>query len=1066
LAGPGPTRPKLDLLNPGRAARRVTLSDLSVRRPVLATVFSLLIIAFGAIAFTTLPLRELPDVDQPVVSISTSYPGASAQVVETQITRIIEDQLSGIEGVDIINATSRDGRSSINIEFTLDRDLEDAANDVRNAVSRARGNLPADVLEPVISKADSDSQPIIWYSLTSSTMDLVELSDYAQRYIVDRTGVIDGVANVQIGGDARRALRIWLDTDAMAARGLTVQDVENALRAQNLDLPAGYVQSQERDYQVRVERPFATPEEFGRLPLRGASDADAAVVRLGDIARIEFAPIEDRRIFRGNQQDQVGIGIVRQSQSNALDVGRAVKAEMERIQTSLPEGTQLVLTYDATVFIDQAISRVAQTLLESTLLVVLVIYLFLGSWRAAFIPTAVIPVCLIGAFLVLSIFGFTINLLTLLALVLAIGLVVDDSIVVLENAQRRVDTLGEPKLVASQRGARQVFFAVVATSAVLVAVFAPMLFVGGYVGKLFVELSVTIAGVVVISAFASLSLSPVMCSKLLRPASQSTKLARFVDSAMNGLRASYRASLEAVLQHKVLVFALFGGVLFTGWFLFSQLSSELTPAEDRGMLMTFISAPEGSGFEYTSRVMEQVEGTLAEYVEAGEVARFMVVLPGFGDQGTNRFSSGFAMVFLEPWGERRPASELMTELNQRFSQIPGATIRVGMPNAFQQRGGGDGASIVLLGAEYEPLAATAGRIVDRLREDPNFLRPRMNYEPSSPRVLVDIDRERAAALGVSVQSIGRTLEATMGARRVNTITDRGEEYYVYLQAERNERSNISDLTNKYVRSDRTGELVPLSTIVSLRTVGDSAERRRMNRQAAVTVSASIPGDYAIGDAMQVFEQIAQEEIGAQAISIDYTGQARQFRQATGAIGFAFVFALIIVYLVLAAQFESFVHPFVIMLSVPLALMGGLFGLFLFDNTLNIYSQIGLIILIALGAKNGILIVEFANQLRDEGKNIRDAILEASDLRIRPVLMTSIATMAGAVPLIAAHGAGSESRATIGAVIFFGLGVATMLTLFVVPAFYDLLARYTKSPETTARQIEDYAHAEAITRPAE
>lgn len=1043
----------------------MTLSDLSVRRPVLATVFSLLIIAFGAIAFTTLPLRELPDVDQPVVSISTSYPGASAQVVETQITRIIEDQLSGIEGVDVINAVSRDGRSSVNIEFTLDRDLEDAANDVRNAVSRARGSLPADVLEPVISKADSDANPIIWFSLNSSNLDLVELSDFAQRYIVDRLGVIDGVANVQIGGDARRALRIWLNTDALAARGLTVQDVENALRAQNLDLPAGYVQSQERDYQVRVTRPFETPEQFERLPLAGASDNDAAVVRLGDVARIEFAPIEDRRIFRGNRLDQVGIGIVRQSQSNALEVGRAVKAEVERIRSTLPEGTQLNLTYDSTVFIDQAISRVAQTLLESTLLVVLVIFLFLGSWRAAFIPTAVIPVCLIGAFLVLSIFGFTINLLTLLALVLAIGLVVDDSIVVLENAQRRVDTLGEPPLVASQRGARQVFFAVVATSAVLVAVFAPMLFVRGYVGKLFVELSVTIAGVVIISAFAALSLSPMMCSLLLKPAAQSTRLARFVDRALNGLRASYRASLEAVLANKAIVFVMFAGVVLGGGFLFTQLSSELTPAEDRGMMMAFVNAPEGSGFEYSSRVMEQVETTLMEYVDEGQLARFMVVLPGFGDQGTNRFSSGFVMMFLEPWGERRPAADLMTELNQRFSQIPGATIRVVMPNAFQ-RGGGDGTSIVLLGSEYEPLAATADRIMDRLRQDPNFLRPRMNYEPTSPRVLVDIDRERAASLGVSVQSIGRTLEATMGARRVNTITDRGEEYYVYLQAERDERSNIADLTNKYVRSDRTGELVPLSTIVSLRTVGDSAERRRMNRQAAVTIGASIPGDFAIGDAMHELETIAREEIGDQPISIDYTGQARQFRQATGAIGFAFAFALIIVYLVLAAQFESFVHPLVIMLSVPLALMGGLFGLYLFDNTLNIYSQIGLIILIALAAKNGILIVEFANQLRDEGRNVRDAILDAADLRVRPVLMTSIATMAGAIPLIVAHGAGSESRATIGTVIFFGLGVATMLTLFVIPVFYDLLARYTKSPEATAKQIEEFEHGEAAARPAE
>lgn len=1043
----------------------MTLSDLSVRRPVLATVFSLIIIAFGAIAFATLPLRELPDVDQPVVSVNTSYPGASAQVVETQITRVIEDQLSGIEGVDVINATSRDGRSSINIEFTLERDLEDAANDVRNAVSRARGNLPADVLEPVISKADSDANPIMWYSLSSSSMNLVELSDFAQRYIVDRLGVIDGVANVRIGGDARRALRIWLNTNAMAARGITVQDVENALRAQNVDLPAGYVQSQERDYQVRVTRPFATPEEFARMPLRAASDTDAAVVRLGDIARVEFAPIEERRIFRGNGRDQVGIGVVRQSQSNALEVGRAVKAEAERMQQTLPEGTSLDLTYDATVFIDQAIWRVAQTLFEATGLVVLVIYLFLGSWRAAFIPTAVIPVCLVGSFLILAIFGFTINLLTLMALVLSIGLVVDDSIVVLENCQRRVDTLGEPKLVASQRGARQVFFAVVATSAVLVAVFAPMLFVGGYVGRLFVELSVTVAGVVVISAFASLSLSPVMCSKLLRPAAQSTPLARFVDRMLNALRASYRASLDAALAHKPVVFAMFAGVLLGGAFLYSQLSSELTPPEDRGMMMAFVNAPEGSGFEYTSRVIEQVEATLAEYVEQGEVARYMVVLPGFGDAGTNRFSSGFAMIFLEPWGKRRPVPELQTELNARFSQIPGATIRVIMPNAFQ-RGGSDSASIVLLGSEYEPLAATADRIMERLREHPTFLRPRMNYEPTSPRVMVDIDRERAAALGISVQAIGRTLEATMGARRINTITDRGEEYYVYLQAEREERSDIADLANKYVRSDRTGELIPLSTVVSLRTVGDSAERRRMNRQAAITVGASIPGGFAIGDAIGELERIAVEEIGDQPISIDYSGQARQFRQATGALGFAFGFALIIVYLVLAAQFESFVHPLVIMLSVPLALAGGLFGLFLFDNTLNIYSQIGLIILIALAAKNGILIVEFANQLRDQGRPIREAILEASDLRVRPVLMTSIATMAGALPLILAHGAGAESRVTIGTVIFFGLAVATMLTLFVVPVFYDLLAKYTKSPEATAKKIEEFEHGEAAARPAE
>lgn len=1043
----------------------MTLSDLSVRRPVLATVFSLLIIAFGLIALTSLPLRELPDVDRPIVSVNATYPGASAEVVENQVTRIIEDQLSGIDGIDVIHSNSRDGRSSINIEFSLDRDLEDATNDVRNAVSRARGQLPPDLDEPVIRKADADAEAIIWYSLESTTLDRIQLTDYAERYVVDRLAVLDGVANIQIGGSFRPALRIWLDTNAMAARGLTVQDIETALRAQNIELPAGYVQSQERDYQVRVARAFETPEQFERLPLRSGSDPNAVVVRLGDVARVEMAPEETRRIFRGNGNDQVGLGIVRQSRSNALQVGERVKAEIERIIPTLPPGTNMILTADSTVFIDRAIGRVGQVLLECTILVVLVIFLFLGSWRAAFIPAAVIPVCLIGAFLVMSVFGFSINLLTLLALVLAIGLVVDDSIIVLENVQRRVDTLGEPPLVAAERGAKQVFFAIVATSAVLVAVFTPLLFVRGYVGALFVELAVVIAGVIVISAFCALSLSPMMCSKLVKPARSSTKLTAFVDKTMGAVRASYRVSLEAALQTKALVFALFGAVVLMGGFLFSQLSSELTPPEDRGVIIVWAQAPEGSGFEYMSRVMGQVEEILASYVENGEAQRAMVMVPGFGDSGTNRFSSGMARVFLADWEDRRRSgADIETEMNQRLGQIPGATIRARMVGAFQ--GGGDGASIVLLGSTYETLAPVADAVVDRLRQSPNFQRPRSNYEPTSPRVLVDIDRERAAALGVSVQAIGRTLEATMGQRRVNTITDRGEEYYVYIQAAREERSNIDDLSNKFVRSDRTGELVPLSTLVSTRTVGDASERRRMNRQAAITISASIAGDYAIGDAMVELNAIAQQAIGDAPITVDYTGAARQYREASGAILFAFGFALLIVFLVLAAQFESFVHPLVIMLSVPLAVMGGLFGLFLFGETLNIYSQIGLIILIALAAKNGILIVEFANQLRDEGRSVRDAILDASDLRLRPVLMTSIATIVGVVPLMIGHGAGSESRATIGVVIFFGLLVATMLTLFVVPVFYDLLARYTKSPDATAKEIESFEHKDAHARPAE
>jgi multidrug efflux pump len=1048
----------------------MNIADLSVRRPVLAAVFCLLVIVFGAIAFTRLPLRELPDVDRPIVGVDVNYRGASAQVVETTVVRIIEDQLSGIEGIDTITSTSRDGRGSINIEFELSRDLEDAANDVRNAVDRARGQLPADIDPPVVTKQDADAEPIIWINLYSTNLDLVGLTDYAERNLIDRLSTLPGVASVRVGGSQRKAIRIWLDADALAARMLTVTDVENALRSQNIETPAGYVESDERLYNVRTDRIFNNPEDFRRMAIgmRGG-----ASVRLGDVARVELAPEETRRMFRGNGQNQVGLGVVRQSKSNAIEVAEAVRKEVEAFQPNLPKGTNAVVAFDSTVFIAKAIHKVWETLGEAVVLVILVIVLFLGSFRAAAIPAAVIPVCLVGSFALLAGFGFSINLLTLLALVLSIGLVVDDSIVVLENIQRRMDQYREPPTVAAMRGTRQVFFAVVATSAVLVAVFAPLLFVGGYVGRLFIELAVTVAGVVVISMIASLTLTPMMCSKLLKPVGEESAFVRTVNGALNGLRRSYHGSLEAALAFKPVVFVIFAVVLGAGWWLMQQLPSELTRPEDRGNLMVSVQTPEGSGFEYTRRIMADVERILLPYVESGEVTRVIVIAPGFQDQGANRFSSGMARVFLADWDKRdRSGDEIIGEMNRKLGEISGAVARVSMQNPLSGGGGGGGGgggdvSIVLGGQDYPELADVADRVVGRLRENPNLIRPRMNYEPTNPRAIVDIDRERAAALGVSVQQIGRTLEATMGARRVNTITDRGREYYVYLQAERDERSELGDLTNKYVRSETTGALVPLSTVATFKTVGETGERRRQDRLAAVSIAASLAPGYAIGTALTDLEKIAREEIGAQNIVVGYQGAAKQFRDSTGAIVFAFGFALLIVFLVLAAQFESFIHPFVIMLTVPLAVAGGVFGLFMFGNSFNIYSQIGLIILIALAAKNGILIVEFANQLRDEGRSIRDAILEASDLRLRPILMTSVATVIGAVPLMMADGAGAESRQTIGVVIVFGVTFATMLTLFVVPVFYDLVARFTRSPEAVARDIERFESEEAAAlKPAE
>jgi multidrug efflux pump len=1042
------------------------ISDLSVRRPILATVFSLLIIVGGLVAFFSLPLRELPDVDRPVVSVDVTYRGASAAVVETAVTRVIEDQLSGIEGVETISANSRDGRSSINIEFSLSRDIEAAANDVRNAVDRARGQLPVDVDPPSIQKTDADADPIIWFNMESSTLSRIELTDYAERFVVDRLSTKPGVASVRVGGGQRRALRIWLDTEALAARSLTVDDVETALRTQNIETPAGTVESRERDYNVRIARAFQTPEEFARMAIGRTGALGAAVVRLGDVARIEIAPEETRRLFRGNGTPQIGLGIVRQSRSNALDVGRQVKAEIEEIRKTLPAGTDIIVAYDSTVFIEKAIERVWHTLAESIALVVLVIVLFLGSIRASLIPAAVIPVCMIGAFGLFALFGFSINLLTLLALVLAIGLVVDDSIVVLENVQRRMDTLGEPRAVAAIRGTRQVFFAVVATSAVLVAVFAPLLFTGGFVGRLFIELAATVAGVVVISMIAALTLTPMMCSLLLRPVGEESWLARTTNGVLQGLRDSYRASLEAALKVKAAVFVLFAIVLLGGGYLFSTLSTELSPPEDRGNLFIVMNAPEGSGFEYTSRVMGEVEKVLLSYVENGEATRILVVAPGFGDQGANRFSSGIGRVFLAPWESRkRKGDVIVAEMNAKMGQIAGGVVRVIMQNPLGGGpggggGGADGVSVVLTGPDYPELADLADRVIAKARDNPQLVRPRHNYEPNNPRAIVTVDRERAAALGVSVQQIGRTLEATMGQRRVNTITEGGREYYVFLQAERAERSALTDLTNRYVRSERSGALVPLSSVVEVKTIGDVGERRRLDRQAAVTISASLASGYAIGDALTYLENAIAQERGAQLVDVKYVGAAKQFKDSTGAIWFTFGFALLIVFLVLAAQFESFIHPLVIMMTVPLALGGGVLGLYLFDVSLNIYSQIGLVILIALAAKNGILLVEFANQLRDEGKSVREAVLEASELRLRPILMTNLATIVGALPLMFASGAGAESRQTIGVVIVFGLTIATMITLFVVPALYDLLARFTRSPEAVSRDIDQFEVDEA------
>jgi multidrug efflux pump len=1068
------------------------LSDISVRRPVFAAVAAIILCVVGVASFMALPVRELPSVDPPNISVFTTYRGASAEVVEERITQVIERQVAGIQGIDRVNSSSRDGNSRINIAFTLDRDLDEAANDVRDAVSRVTRQLPLQADPPTIAKANADAQPILFLSLVSTNQNRLQLSDYANRYLIERLSTVPGVAEVRLVGGQVYAMRVWLDPNAMAARGITVDDVQNALNSQNLELPAGALEAPAKDFTIRVARGYSTPAEFARMPIvpggartqvqgsaaiggtsagagaamgtrpavTSAVSATGYITRLGDIARVEEAADEHRRLFRSNDADQVGIAITRQSQSNDLEISNGVNEAVVEINKTLPKGTELMTSVDFTIFTRHALEEVWITMGISLALVALVNYLFLGTWRAAIIPGVIAPICIVSTFIVLAPLGFSLNLLTLLALVLAIGLVVDDAIVVVENIQRRIDE-GEPPIVAAQRGARQVFFAVVATTIVLISVFAPLMFLPGYIGKLFVELAVAIAAAVAFSALLALSLAPMLASKLLRPAHGEGFVARKVESAMTKLRDSYRASLDALLAKRVATVASTGLlVVLIGLaaVLFTALPRELVPNEDRGRVDIMIQGPEGSGYDYIQTAVKQVEARLQELRREGVAERYTVQSPGFGGGGGSYNTAQANVVLPDERRNKISSQDLAAQLNREFSSITSARVIASVRPSLQRGGGGGGSNVdlIVMGNEYPEINAKIQPLLAAAQNNPGMARPRIEYEPTSPRVLVQVDRERAAALGVSAQSVGRALSALFGSERVTTYIKNGQEYDVILQTDRAQRQNQQDLDKIYVRSS-SGATVPLSSVVTSEVRGDTPDRPRVDRQRAISLSVQLNPGYTVGEAVKFFQdEVAKQQNG---VVYKWGGTARDYLEASGSVGLAFAVALLLVFLVLAAQFESWIHPAVIMLTVPVAALGGLFGLLVAGSTINTYSQVGLIILVGIAAKNGILIVEFANQLRDEGLSIREAVIESASLRLRPIIMTSISAAAGAVPLIMWGGAGGESRRTIGVTIFFGAIFATLVTLFIVPVFYNLLARFTKSPMATARRIEAFEESE-------
>ena len=1019
------------------------LSDVAVKRPVFASVVNLLLVVFGIVSISLLSLREYPDIDPPIVSINTNYPGASASIVETRITQLIEERISGIEGIKNIESSSRNGRSSISIEFNLSRDIDAASNDVRERVSRVLNNLPDQADPPEVSKSSSDEDVIVWYNLRSDTLSVMELTDYADRFVVDRLSVAEGVARVQLGGGRSYAMKVWLDRNAMAARDITVTDIENVIRSENVELPAGEVESVDRDFEVRVARSFLSPEDFGNLTIKAS--ADGYLVKLKEVARVELGAEDDETEFRGGGVNMIGLGIVKQSKANTLEVARSAKQAIQRIEQTLPDNIFIVSSYDSSVFIEASIDEVYETLAIAILMVVLVIYVFLGNIRATLIPAVTVPVSLVSAFIVMYALGFSINLLTLLAMVLAIGLVVDDAIVVLENISRRIE-MGEPPILAAYRGAREVGFAVIATTLVLISVFVPLVFLQGNVGRLFTEFALAIAAAVAFSSVTALTLSPMMCSKLLKKPTKPSGFAYWVDTKFRKVEQGYFKGLGTTLHQPWLMGLLVIGSIVALFKLVQIIPGEFVPKEDRGNFFILMQSAEGSSFESNAANLKKIENILLPYTETGEAERIIVRTPGFG--GT----AGIAIVGTPiGLGKKRSTFDLMDEISGKLVNIPDVTAFAVMRSGIGGRGLGRPVQFVLQGNTYEELVKWRDIVLTKARENPNLVRIDSDYKETWPQLLVNIDKNRAADLGVSISDIGRTLETMLGQRRVSTFLDKGQEYDVIMEGWEEDYRSPSSIENIYVRSSQSNQLIPLDNLLSVSENATSSRLNRYNRMRSITISANLTDGYTVGEALEYLRGIVQTELPEE-VAIDYKGESQQYQESGGSILFIFGLALAITYLVLAAQFENWIQPLVIMLTVPLALVGAFIGLYFSGMSLNIYSQIGLVMLIGLAAKNGILIVEFANQLRDAGVEFEEALRKAATQRLRPIVMTGFTTIFSSLPLVLATGAGAESRTVIGMVIFAGVTVSAFLTLYIVPTAYYLLAKNTGSPNARAQQI--------------
>jgi len=1023
------------------------LSETSVRRPVFATVLSLLIVLVGFVSYTRLNVREYPKIDNPVVTVETKYTGASSAVVESQVTKVLEDSLSGIEGVDVITSISRQEQSQITVNFVLTRDADSSAADVRDKVSRVRQRLPQGIDEPVIAKVEADAFPVIWLSFSADNMDVMQLSDYANRIAKPMLQTAPGASDVRVFGERKFAMRIWLDPDRLASYKLTTQDVEDALRRSNVEVPAGRIESKFREFNVTAATDLQKPAEFRQVVIKAINGMP---IRIGDVARVEQGPLSERTSTRLNGREAITLGVIRNATANPLDLSAAVRQMIPKIKENLPPGIEIEVANDNSVFIDRSIKAVYETIIEAMVLVALVIFLFLRTFRASIIPLVTIPVCLIGTFALMALCGFTVNTLTMLALVLAIGLVVDDAIVVLENIFRHIEN-GMAPFHAAIRGAREVGFAVVAMTLTLAAVYAPLAFTPGRTGKLFTEFALALAGSVIVSGFVALTLTPMMCSIMLKHVNNPTWFDRTMEKFLQKLSQKYGQVLGWTLSsgsvmgrhvsRRWLVVAVMVMAGVGSYILLKTTKSELAPLEDRGVILTVINGPDGATMDYTTRYAQALERMGNKYPEFDRI--FTVV-------GNPTVAQGNVFYRAAPWEQRTKTTlEIAREMTPSIAGLPGVTAFPITPPSLGQPFRDRPLNFVIVTTDsYQNLAQVVRSLQEEIAKNPGIVSVDTDLRLNKPEISMDVDRERAADMGVPVENIARAVETMMGGRQVTRYKREGDQYDVMVQTALSGRDTPDDIEHIFVRG-RNDAMIPLSALVRIREVVVPRELNHFGQRRSASITANIAPNYSLGEAI-VFMNETAKKVLKPGYATDLNGTSREFVKTSGSLVIVFILSLFFIFLVLAAQFESFVDPLVILFSVPLSMVGALLALQLSGGTLNVFSQIGLITLVGLITKHGILIVEFANQLRAEGLDALEAVKQSATLRLRPILMTTGAMVLGAIPLALATGAGAESRKQIGWVIVGGMSLGTLLTIFVVPTMYTFFARKSIPGAITTR----------------